>query len=300
MVREAGRPAFESVGADEARELYRAGRHVLASDPVPVYEVRDLYARGPGGDVRVRLYRPSPQPDLPGLVFFHGGGWVIGDIETHDSVCRHLAHAAGCAVVSVDYRLAPEHKFPAAYEDCLAATLWTAETASALGIDPARLAVGGDSAGGNLAAAVAIAVRDRGAPHLRQQLLIYPATDLGALFDSQTRYGEGYLLTRTTMRWFIDQYLRDPEQAAEWRASPLRATDLTRVAPAYVLTAGYDPLCDEGEAYARRLQQAGVPVTHRRAADQIHGFCTMGKIIRAAQTELDEMAAAMKAAFAAR
>ena len=298
MVREAGRPAFETLTPAEARALYKAGREALAAPPMAVAEIRELSMPGPGGPLPLRLYRGADYPGLPGLIFFHGGGWVIGDIETHDSVCRHLAHAAGCAVVSVDYRLAPEAKFPAAFDDAVAATEWVAENAASLGIDRDRLAVGGDSAGGNLAAAVALLARDRGGPRLSFQMLIYPATDLGALFDSQVRFGEGYLLTRATMRWFIDQYLNDPTEAADWRASPLRAADLAGVAPAFVLTAGYDPLCDEGEAYARRLQEYGVAVQHRRIADQIHGFCTMGKIIRAAHSALDEAAAALRAAFA--
>jgi acetyl esterase len=298
MARQAGRPAFETVGHLEARSLFKAGFRVLAPDPMPVAEMRDLSLPGPGGAIAARLYRGSAAAILPCVVYFHGGGWVIGDIDTHDPVCRHLAHAAECAVISVDYRLAPEHKFPAAAEDCIAATAWIAEHAAVLGIDPARLAVAGDSAGGNLAAVVALAARDRGAPRLSLQMLIYPATDFGGDFASYRRHAEGYLLTAATMRWFVAQYLRDPGDAADWRASPLRAPDLSGVAPAYVLTAGYDPLCDEGDAYARRLQEHGVGVQHRRYPDQLHGFVSSGRIIRAAHAALDECAAALTASWA--
>ena len=297
MVRAANRPAFETVGAAEARLLYMAGRRVLAPEPMLVAEMRDLTLPGPGGPIPLRLYRSSADAVLPVLVFFHGGGWVVGDIETHDTVCRHLANRAECAVVSVDYRLAPEHKFPAAVEDSFAATLWIADNAAALGVDPARLAVGGDSAGGNLAAAVSLIARDAGAPRICYQLLIYPATDAAMRHESIARFAEGYVLTRPTMRWFYEQYLRDPSDAADWRVSPLVAPDLARLPPALVLTAGYDPLCDEGDAYAARLTAAGVPVQHRRFPGQIHGFATNGKIIRAAESALDEAAAALKQAW---
>jgi len=176
---------------------------------------------------------------------------VIGDLDTHDSLCRHLANAARCIVVAVDYRLAPEHKFPAAVEDCFAATSWVAQAGAATGVDRERLAVGGDSAGGNLAAVVSLIARDRGAPKLRCQALLYPAVDCGMTHPSHDRFAEGYLLTRPTMKWFYEHYLRKPADADDWRASPLRADDLSGVAPALVLTAGNDVLCDEGEAYAR-------------------------------------------------
>jgi acetyl esterase len=271
-----------------------AGRKVLAPGPMPVAETRDLTAPGPAGPIPLRLYRPAAEGALPVLVFFHGGGWVVGDIETHDTVCRHLANRAECVVVSVDYRLAPEHKFPAAVDDAYAATAWVADNAAALGADPVRLAVGGDSAGGNLAAAVSLMARDASAPRICYQLLIYPATDAAMRHESIARFAEGYVLTRSTMRWFYEQYLRSPDDAADWRVSPLVAPDLAGLPPALVMTAGYDPLCDEGDAYAERLAGAGVPVEHRRFSGQIHGFVTNGKIIRAAEVALDEAAAALK------
>jgi acetyl esterase len=297
MVRAANRPAFETVGAVEARQLFIAGRKALAPDPMPIAETRDLAISGPGGAIPARLYRSATTGTLPVLVFFHGGGWVVGNIEGHDTVCRHLANRADCAVVSVDYRLGPEHKFPAAVEDCFAAAEWVANNAASLGVDPVRLAVGGDSAGGNLAAVVSLLARDKGAPRVACQVLIYPATDAAMRHDSIGRFAEGYVLTRSTMRWFYEQYLRSPEDAADWRVSPLLAPDLSDLPPAYVLTAGYDPLCDEGDAYAARLAAAGVAVTHRRFPGQVHGFAMNGRIIRAAETALDEVAAALKTAW---
>jgi len=302
MVRLSGRPPYETLSAPEARELFLAAREVLAPDPPAVGEIRELSAPGPAGAaVPLRLYRgatTAPGETLPALVYLHGGGWVIGDLDTHDSLCRHLANAARC-VVAVDYRLAPEHKFPAAVEDCVAATSWVAQEAAALGIDRERLAVGGDSAGGNLAAVVSLVARDQGMPMLRCQALLYPAVECGMTHPSHDRFAEGYLLTRPTMKWFYEQYLRGPPDVDDWRASPLRAADLSGVAPALVLTAGNDVLCDEGEAYARRLQEAGVAVQLRHYPDQIHGFLTMGKIVQAAQPALDDIAAALRAAWEA-
>lgn len=294
MVREANRPAFDAVGAIEARRLYASGRKVLSPDLMPVHEVCDLVMPGPGGPIPLRLYRGGQGAALPALVFFHGGGWVVGDIETHDVMCRHLAAASGGVVISVDYRLAPENKFPAALDDCVAATEWTAANVASLGIDGTRLAVGGDSAGGNLAAAVALVARDRDGPVLSRQVLIYPATDAAMTHPSIARCAENYMLTAASMRWFWDQYLRGPDDVADWRASPLRAENLAGVAPAYVLTAGYDPLCDEGEAYAERLDAAGVPTRLRRYDGQIHGFCQNGKVIPAAFGALDEIAEVLR------
>ena len=297
MIREANRPSFETVGAVAARDLFMAGRKALSPDPMPISETRDVAIPGPGGPIPARLYRSATTGALPVLVFFHGGGWVVGNIDSHEAMCRHIANRAECAVLSIDYRMGPEHKFPAAVEDCLAATAWAADNAAALGVDPARLAVGGDSAGGNLAAVVSLLARDKGAPRIAYQVLIYPATDAAMRHDSIARYAEGYVLTRATMHWFYEQYLRTPNDAADWRVSPLLASDLSRLPPAYVLTAGYDPLCDEGDAYAARLATAGVPVTHRRFPGQVHGFVTNGRVIRAAETALDEIAAALKEAW---
>jgi acetyl esterase len=298
LVRASGRPPYETLSPAEARALFLAGREALALDPVSVAVIHDI--TGPDG-VPLRLYRGAgtdAAATLPALVYFHGGGWVIGDLDSHDSVCRHLANAARCAVVSVDYRLAPEHKFPAAVEDCFAATSWVAAEAAALAIDRERIAVVGDSAGGNLAAVVSLLARDRAAPRLRYQILAYPAVEASMSHPSMARFADGFLLTRATMQWFYDCYLRGAADVDDWRASPLRAADLSGVPPALVLTAGFDPLCDQGEAYARRLLDHGVAVDHRHYPDQIHGFLSAGKIIRAAVPALDDIATALSAAWA--
>jgi acetyl esterase len=297
MVRDAGRPPLETLTPPEARLGYSAARAVMQPDPQDVAAVRSLTAPGPLGDIPLRLYVPLGAPEgsaLPGLVYFHGGGWVIGDLDSHDGVCRHLANASGCRVVSVDYRLAPEHKFPAAYDDSVAATRFVFDNAVALGIDPARIAVGGDSAGGNLAAAVAVLSAQGGLPKLAYQLLIYPVVDLAMTFGSYRRVTDGVLLTAASMRWFIDLYLNDVAERRDWRGSPLRAPDLSATPPAFVLTVAHDPLCDEGIAYAKRLDQDGVRVMHTHLSDQIHGFLTMGKVVRASALMLDTMGALLR------
>jgi acetyl esterase len=298
MIRTSGRPPWHTVSPEEARAGYLAGRAVTAPDPLPVAEVGDLSAPGPAGPVPLRLYRSAEAPPTgaPVLVFFHGGGWLLGNLESHDGVCRHLAARGGCVVVAVDYRLSPESKFPAAVEDAFAATAWVASQAASLGIDPARLAVGGDSAGGNLAAVVALMAREAGdRPAIAFQMLLYPATDFAMDTPSHAQFAEGHLLTRPAMDWFRDHYLRGPADAADWRASPLRAASVSGLPPAYVLTASHDPLRDEGEAYARRLIEAGVPVTVWRAPGQIHGFLPNGKIIPAAGPALDRLGDALRA-----
>jgi acetyl esterase len=300
MIRLSGRPPYETLAPAEARQFSRNARAVLAPEPPEMGAVRDIKI-GEGGAIPARLYRPlgsAPNAALPALIYFHGGGWVIGDLDTHDVVCRQIANGSGAAVVSVDYRLAPEHKFPAAGEDAIAATAWIAAHGATLGIDTARLAVGGDSAGGNLAAVVALDARDRNGPKLIQQTLIYPATESTMSHPSHERFAEGLLLTRPTMKWFLGHYLRGAEDLADWRVSPLRATSLADLPPALVLTAGYDPLCDEGEDYAARLAAAGVPVTRVRVEGMIHGFLTMGKLIPAANEAVAMIAAALKIAFA--
>jgi len=300
LIKSSGREPYEKVGYQEARRLYLEARRVLQPDPEPIAEVRELTAPGPAGAIPLRLYRARPVQDgalQPALIYFHGGGWVIGSLESHDGVCRGLANGAGCTVISVDYRLAPEHKFPAAIEDAIAAADWIAENAKPLGIDSNRLAAGGDSAGGNLTAVVAQHARDAGKPKLRFQLLIYPACDMGMTHPSISELAEQLPLTRSTMTWFIDTYLRSAADVADWRASPLRAKSLAGLPPAYVLTAGCDPLRDEGEAYAAALRAAGVTVEAKRFDGQIHGFITMGKFIPDAAKAMGEMSAALKRAL---
>lgn len=295
-------PPTHTLSVAQARSMYRDRRAYTQPDPPPVGAVRELEAPGPRGAIPLRLYRPSPAADgaLPLLVYFHGGGWTIGDLDTHDVVCRTLCSGARCAVLAVDYRLAPEHRFPAAVDDALAATRFAREHAAALDIDPARIAVGGDSAGGNLAAVVCLALRDAGEPLPAFQLLIYPATDMRAAAPSHRGNGQGYVLTADTVAWFRGHYVADPAEWGDWRASPLLAADLAHLPPALVLTAGFDPLRDEGRQYADALSGAGVPTQFVCFERQIHGFITMGRVIDEANTALDLCAAALRRALAPR
>jgi acetyl esterase len=295
-----GRPPLETLTAPQARQAFLASRPILQPDPEPVAEVLALQAPGPAGPIPLRLYRGQraekgrPQP---AVIYFHGGGWVIGDLESHDTLCRAIANATPAIVVSVDYRLAPEHKFPAAVDDVIAATRWIAANAAELGIDPQRLAVAGDSAGGNLATVVALDARDRGAPRLVCQVLIYPAADMSLEYPSLERHAQQLPLTRAGMQWFIGHYLRTPADKTDWRASPLRAANLAGLPPALVITAGFDPLADEGEAYAAALRKAGVAATHERFEGQIHGFVVMGRIVADAARAIARITAALKTAF---
>ncbi len=274
-------PPTHTLSPAAARAAYRDRRTVTQPDPPPGASIDDLQAPGPHGPIPLRLYRPLPaQPaPLPVLVYFHGGGWVIGDLDTHDTLCRQLANASGCAVLAVDYRMGPEHRFPCAVDDCLAATRWCREQASAMGLDRDRMAVGGDSAGGNLAAVVAIAARDAGDLPLQFQLLIYPATDMRRLAPSHSHNGQGYLLTSDSIAYFHDHYIDDVVHDTDWRASPLLCEKLDGLPEALVLTAGYDPLRDEGLMYGQRLSEAGNRAHHICFERQIHGFITMGRVI---------------------
>jgi acetyl esterase len=264
-----------------------------------VASVEDLRVPGPDGDVPVRIYSPGGTSPLPALVYFHGGGWTICSIETHDATCRELANGAGCVVVSVDYRLAPEHKYPAAAEDCYAATRWVAEKGGEFGVDSDRIAVGGDSAGGNLAAVVALMARDRGRPALRHQLLIYPVTNFAFDTPSYRENADGLLLTRAMMEAFWNHYLRDTSDGERHYASPLRAESLEGLPRAHVITAEFDPLRDEGEAYAARLREAGCPVVLSRYDGMIHGFFPMGLVIERSRDAVDEAVRELRAAFRA-
>jgi acetyl esterase len=297
-----GVPPTHTLSVAEARRFYRDRRSVTQPAPPDVGQVRELSAEGPHGAIPLRLYRPigsAADPKLPALVYYHGGGWVIGDLETHDTLCRELANGAGCAVVAVDYRLGPENRFPAAVDDCIAATRWVRTNAAELGIDPLRLAVGGDSAGGNLAAVVTIALRDSGDPPLAFQLLIYPATDMRRGAPSHTTNGQGYVLTSDTITYFHDHYMADAAHDLDWRASPLLHPDLSRLPPAFVLTAGFDPLRDEGLAYADALAAAGNATTCVCFDRQIHGFILMGKVLDEAHAAVALCATELRRAFAA-
>jgi acetyl esterase len=296
---EAGRPAYETLSPDEAREYYRQARLITNPDPPELKSVEPLSIPSPHGSIPARIYTPKKIRQAgglaPGLVFFHGGGWVIGDLDTHDVVCRKVADEGELIVISVDYRRAPEHKFPAAVDDAITATKWVADHSRQLGVDASRLMVGGDSAGGNLAAVVALAARDGKGPAIAGQLLIYPATDFAMTHASHREPETSILLTHSVIRWFCDHYLTGAADVHDWRASPARASTLTGLPSAYVLTAGADPLRDEGDEYARSLKQAGVPVTYRHFPGQFHGFFTMGKLLQQANVAVGEIGAWLKA-----
>jgi acetyl esterase len=295
---ERGVPPTHTLTPQEARSLYRERRSFTQPAPITMAEMRDLSADSPHGPIGLRLYRPTTAPTpAPALVYYHGGGWVIGDLDTHDVLCRELAHRSGCVVVAVDYRLGPEHRFPAAVDDCLAATRWVHAQAASLGVDPTRLAVGGDSAGGNLATVTAIALRNSGGPKLRLQLLIYPGTDMRAIAPSHTSNGQGYMLTAETIQYFRGHYVPNEADWSDWRVSPLLHPDLTHLPPALVITAGFDPLRDEGRQYADALSKAGVPTQYVCFERQIHGFITMGRVIDESNTAVALCATALQRAL---
>lgn len=299
MALAAGSPALGSLPPTEARRAYMASRRVFQPPPDPVDSIEDIVIPGPGGDLPLRLYRGAPADagPLPCLLFLHGGGWVLGNLESHEGICRRIAAGAGCCVVAVDYRLAPEHPFPAAIDDAMAAAHWITANAAERGIDPTRLAVGGDSAGGNLAAVIAIMARDGTVPPVMHQVLLYPVTDLRMTGDSYERVTSGVPLTANAMQYFIGHYAPRPADRNDWRASPMLATTLEDTAPALVLTCGHDPLCTEGQLYADRLEREGVPVAILHLSDQAHGILNLGKAIGAATVVLDFVAATLREAW---
>ena len=289
-------PAMVDVSPEAAREMHRVAS-AASGAPAPVKNVEDRSIPGPGGEIPVRIYTPAATGPQPALVYFHGGGWVIGDLDTHDSTCRTLANSAQCIVVSVDYRLAPEHKFPAAVDDAYAAAAWVADHAEEIGVDKRRVAVGGDSAGGNLAAVVALIARGKNTPRLAYQLLVYPITDYDFETGSYRDNAEGYFLTRDAMKWFWGHYIRSEADGLDPRVSPLRADDLVGLPPALVITAEFDPLRDEGEAYAARLRDDGVPVTVTRYDGMIHGFWQMSGLLQQSRDALQQAAEGLRSAF---
>jgi acetyl esterase len=320
LIEEKGFPPTHTLTPVEARRIYQERRTFSQPAPPAVAEVRALAATGPLGEIPLRLYKPAAAPGavpngpLPVLVYFHGGGWVIGDLETHDVLCRELANGSGCAVVAVDYRMGPEHRFPAAVDDCFAAACWLRANASSLGLDASRMAVGGDSAGGNLAAVIALMARDSAGKanangngngngvgnglSIQFQLLIYPATDMRQLTASIQANGKGYMLEKATMDYFQGHYTgKDEKVYLDWRASPLLAESHANLPPAFVLTAGFDPLRDEGIAYAQKLSLAGNVATHISFERQIHGFITMGRVIDEANVAVRLCAAELRVAL---
>ena len=294
-----GVPPVNTLTPVEARESYRSRRTFTQPDAPAVFKVEDKVVSHGGVNVPVRVYHPhgaQTQKALPGLVYIHGGGWTIGDLDTHDVLCRMLCLQAAGVVVSVDYRMGPEHKFPAAYEDAVAAWQWVASHAQALGVDPTRIAMGGDSAGGNLAAAACLGLREQGLTPV-MQLLIYPSTLMAPETASYQTNGQGYMLTRESMAWYSGHYLRGPQDAQDWRASPQLAASHAHLPPAFVLTAGFDPLRDEGLMYADALSQAGVSSQYVCFERQIHGFITMGRVLQEANTAVALCAQALRTAW---
>ncbi|MGY1625130.1 alpha/beta hydrolase [Geodermatophilus sp. SYSU D00965] len=291
-----GAPDISQLSVSQARDMANSFRE-MQGDLVQVAAVGDRTVPGPDGSLPVRIYRPEGSP-RGAIVYFHGGGWVIGNIEVVDAPSRALADATGCVVVSAQYRLAPESAYPAAVEDCYAVTSWVAEHLAELGTEPAGLVVAGDSAGGNLAAAVALMARDRQGPEITFQALVYPATDLAGMeTDSYRENGEGYLLTAASMRWFRDHYVPDEARRSEPYCSPARAEDLSGLPPAFIATMEFDPLRDDGEAYAERLEEAGVPVTVQRYDGQIHGLFWLGGMCDRYSALVDDLAREVKAAL---
>jgi acetyl esterase len=294
-----GTPPTHRLSPEQARMAYLAQRVSLQPTGCAVGKVEDIEIPGPQSPLTLRVYWPShpPKHALPAMVFFHGGGFVVGDLDSHDQLCRSLCQQANCVILAVDYRLAPEHRYPAAALDCLAATRWVHAHAAELGIDPMRIAVGGDSAGGQLAAVVAQGLRDDPAVDLAFQLLIYPIADALMQFDSIQRNGQGYLLGKLDLSYYYDHYFGTQDVRAQPMASPLRAKDLSALPPALVLTAGFDPLIDEGLAYADALSKASVATQYICFSRQIHGFIRMGKVIDEANLAISTCAIALRRAL---
>jgi acetyl esterase len=299
VMAEANLKPIEAMTPAEARDQMEATAQARKAEPLAVARVEERLFAGPAADIRLRLYWPNAAAPLPAIVYYHGGGHVIGSLDTHDLVARNLCAGVGALVASVDYRMGPEHRFPAAVEDSFAALEWVHAHAEELGADSDRIGVHGDSAGANLAAVVALMARDAGGPRLRLQSLVYPVADYGLVGDSYERYAEGYgLLTRQSMVWFRNHYLRSPKDAEDWRASPIRAPSLGNVAPAIVITAQCDILHDDGERYAGALRRAGVPVEYKEYPGMIHGFFGMMPAVDDAMNAQRVVWAAFKRAFA--
>jgi acetyl esterase len=299
----ANRPAWNTLTPKAARELYLSLRPAAQGPRPAEVKVVDRTIPGPAGELPVRLYRPASAPadaKLPCLVYAHGGGWVFGNLDSHDVLCAQFALEAGIAVFAIDYRLAPEARFPGAFDDVVAGLQWVAANAQSIGVDPSRLAIGGDSAGGNLAAAVSLWARDSNGPKLRLQLLAYPVTDAVGRAESYRRYEDGYGLNAATMEWFFDHYTPDKTSRGDWRVSPLRAKSLAGLPPALVITAGYDLLRDEGRAYAARLHQEGTQTDLMEFGGMLHGFLSSPMLMHGARRGTSLCAAALREALVQR
>jgi acetyl esterase len=290
-------PPMHHLSPQQAREQTLAMR-ATKGDPEPVGKVEDRIIKDSTGDIPIRIYTPNGRGPFPILVYFHGGGWVVGSVETVDASCRAFTNLANCVTVSVEYRLAPEHKFPEPLDDCYTATRWTALNAASFHGDPARIAVGGESAGANLAAAVALMAQERGAPSLTHQLLLYPVTNHAFDLPSHKANATGYFLTTEMMQWFWNHYLRNEADGENPLASPLRAKRLQGLVPATIYTAEFDPLRDEGAAYATKLREAGIAVEYTCYEGLIHGFMGMAKVVDPAKKALADAGAALRKALA--
>jgi acetyl esterase len=299
LFKSSGRRPYEELSPAEAREQQRLGAAGSQIDPPEVAGIEEIAALSHAGSIPLRLYRGlgSPSP-APALIYLHGGGWALGSIATHDPLCRALANAAACTVISVEYRLAPEHKFPAAVEDSFAATEWILGQAATLGLDPARIVIGGDSAGANLAVVAALALHETRPGALAGQVLIYPAVDMRMGSGSHRRFNADLLLTHRTMRWFRELYLADTSDQFNWRASPCLSSNLEQLPSTFMITSGYDPLCDEACDFAHTLHSKGVAVAHSRFDGQMHGFMTASKFIPEAMRGIAEIGDHLQRTFA--
>ncbi|MDF0725410.1 alpha/beta hydrolase [Cytobacillus sp. S13-E01] len=301
MMAAAGAPALETLSPKLAREAFGVSQERLryGVPEIPVYKIENKTIEGANGDIDIRIYTPKGEGPLPVLVYFHGGGWVIGDLDSHDPLCREIANTAQCVVVSVDYSLAPEHKFPTAVNDAFAATKWVYENAGSINVDSSRLAVGGDSAGGNLAAAVSYLAKQEGAPSITYQVLLYPATNFGNT-ESYQLFSEGYFLTKSAMNWFRDCYLNGPEDVRNPLAAPLQIEDKRDLPRALIITAGFDPLRDEGKAYADSLSGAGVETEYKCYDGMIHGFVSMFALLDQGKVAVEHVGNSLRGVFEAK
>lgn len=296
----ASKPAVWELTPQQARPGVKEALRVMADPPGPIYRVEDRTISSTGGSLGIRIYTPrevARAESLPVLVYFHGGGWVLGDLDTHEGICRFFAREADCIVVAVDYRLAPEHPFPAAVEDAMTATLWCIRNAEEIGGDPHRVAIGGDSAGGNLAAVIAQQMQAKRPPQPMFQLLIYPVIDMDGTFPSRSTFAKMYFLEEEDIVWSRKHYLQDGASARDVRVSPGLAEDLRGLPPALIVTAGFDPLVDEAQDYAQRLRQAGVPVEYVCYEDMIHAFISMTRVTPRATEALRNCAQMLRRAW---
>ncbi|QOR68349.1 alpha/beta hydrolase [Cytobacillus suaedae] len=298
MMAASGAPAIETLTPEQAREAFALTQNRLRQgvSEIVIHKIEDMTIKGVKDDIKIRVYSPKDDELLPALIYFHGGGWVLGNLDSHDSLCRALANSAECVVISVDYSLAPEHKFPTAVYDAFHATKWVYDNAETLKVDPTRLAVGGDSAGGNLAAAVSNLAKKNRSPKLCFQALLYPATNF-EVTESYQLFSEGYFLTKSAMNWFRDCYLNGTEDLKNPLAAPLLMDDKTDLPPALIITAGFDPLRDEGKAYAESLIEAGVEVEYKCYDGMIHGFISMFSVLHQGKLAVEHISNSLKIAF---